>query len=166
VSFLCEDGHIWAEHWQRDSEVYKDDCVELFAAPDVGQPNNYFNLEMNVRGAFLDHHRPLGPPRAEFNEWDAQGILIATSIAGSLNNDCDADRYWILEAAIPLCNYAKVARHVPPRDGDVWRINLNRCGGNTNAQYSQWSPAKIKSPNFHVPEFFGRMTFSAKPSPF
>ena len=29
ASFRCEDAHIWAEHTERDSPVYRDDCVEV-----------------------------------------------------------------------------------------------------------------------------------------
>ena len=52
VSFRCEDTHIWTEHTKRDSPVYRDDCVELFTAPNPDRPNDYFNIEMNVKGTF------------------------------------------------------------------------------------------------------------------
>ena len=43
VVFICEDSHIWAEHTRRDSDVYDDDCVEVFTAPDSDRPDTYFN---------------------------------------------------------------------------------------------------------------------------
>ena len=33
VAFICEDAHIWAVHTERDSRVWRDDTVEVFAAP-------------------------------------------------------------------------------------------------------------------------------------
>ena len=33
AAFVCEGAYIWAEHTQRDSAVYRDDCVEIFTAP-------------------------------------------------------------------------------------------------------------------------------------
>ena len=54
AAFLCEDAHIWAEHTQRDSAVYRDDCVEVFTAPNPQRPHAYFNIEMNVLGIVLD----------------------------------------------------------------------------------------------------------------
>ena len=46
--------------------------------------------------------------------------------------------------------------------GDVWHLNLNRLGGKTNPQHSQWSPSKTDRPAFHVPRDFGRVVFSRK----
>jgi hypothetical protein len=159
VSFQCEDAHIRATHTKRDSPVWKDDCVEVFLAPNPKQPDNYFNIEMNVNGAFLDQHHPDGPGKKVPREWNAAGVKIAVTIDGTKNDDSDVDRGWILEAAIPLKNFAKVAANVPPKPGDVWHLNLNRLGGKTNPQYSQWSPGRTKTPQFHAPRDFGRVVF-------
>lgn len=159
VSFHCEDAHISAERTERDSPVYMDDCVEVFTAPNATLPFNYFNIEMNVRGAVLDQHHPAGPGKSEAPNWNATGLKIATMVDGTLNDDGDTDRSWVLEAAIPLANFAAVARHTPPRPGDEWRLNLNRLGGKTNPQYSQWSPSRTERPQFHAPQYFGRVTF-------
>lgn len=166
VSFIVEDAHIWAEQTQRDSAVYEDDCVEVFTAPNVNKPQVYFNIEMNVRGAFLDQFHPQGPVRPFTSEWNGEGIKIATSIVGTLNDDSDTDKYWILEAAIPLSNFAKVAKNTPPKSGEIWHLNLNRLGGKTNPQHSQWSPSQTPDPQFHVPEDFGRVVFLRMESPF
>lgn len=161
VAFRCRDAHISGTRTKRDSPVYRDDCVEVFTAPNPRHPNNYFNIEMNVRGAFLDQHHPDGPGRKVKQEWNAKGIKIAVTIDGTLNDDTDTDRAWILEAAIPFQNFAKVARNTPPRPGDVWHLNLNRLGGKTNPQYSQWSSSRTPTPQYHVPEGFGRVKFAA-----
>ncbi|MFO7904914.1 MAG: carbohydrate-binding family 9-like protein [Planctomycetota bacterium] len=160
VSYRCEDAHIWAEHTKRDSAVWMDDCVEVFIAPNPDQPDNYFNIEMNVRGAFLDQHHPDGPETETTEEWNAAGIKIATRIDGTLNDDRDRDQSWTLEAAIPFKNFRSVARHAPPKPGDVWHLNLNRLGGKTNPQFSQWSPSQTEEPQFHAPRDFGRVVFS------
>ena len=160
VSYRCEDAHIRAEHTQRDSPVYQDDCVEVFAAPNPRQPENYFNIEMNVRAAFLDQHHPDGPGKPQPTEWDSTGLRIAATIDGTLNDDSDVDRSWTLEAAIPFANFRHVAAHVPPQPGDVWHLNLNRLGGKTNPQFSQWSPGTANHPQFHAPQDFGRVVYS------
>jgi len=160
VSYLCQDAHIWAEHTERDSAVWRDDCVEVFTAPNPAQPDDYFNIEMNVRGAFLDQHHPDGPGKEIAEEWNSSGIKIAITIDGTLNNESDTDRSWILEAAIPFANFAKVAKNTPPKPGDVWYLNLNRLGGKTNPQFSQWSASRTEEPQFHAPRYFGRVVFS------
>ena len=160
VAYRCEDAHISAERTERDSDVFRDDCVEVFIAPNPDEPMHYFNIEMNVIGAFLDQHHPDGPGKVRHRNWNAEGVTIKTTIDGTLNDDGDTDKGWTLEAAIPLANYAAAARHTPPRAGDVWHLNLNRLGGKTNPQFSQWSPGKTKQPQFHAPRYFGRVIFS------
>ena len=73
------------------------------------------------------------------------------------------DKYWIVEAAIPLKNFARDAAHTPPQDGDRWRLNLHRLGGITNAQSSTWSPLPDGVRSFHTPEAFGYVRFVNSP---
>jgi hypothetical protein len=166
VGFLCEDAHIWAEHTERDSAVYMDDTVEVFTAPNTDRPNTYFNIEMNVIGIFLDQFHPEGPGVPVKEEWNGEGIRIATAIDGTLNDDSDEDRSWTLEVAIPFRNFESVAKNTPPKSGDDWHLGLNRLGGKTNVQYSQWSASQTPKPQFHAPADFGRVIFSDAASPF
>jgi hypothetical protein len=138
----------------------------VFTAPNVDKPQVYFNIEMNVRGAFLDQFHPQGPVRPFTSAWNGEGIKIATSVVGTLNNDSDTDKYWILEAAIPFSNFTKVAKNTPPKSGEIWHLNLNRLGGKTNPQHSQWSSSQTPDPQFHIPEDFGRVVFLRMESPF
>ena len=153
VSFLCEDAHIWAEAIQRDGPVYRDDCVEVFAAPNQAQPETYFNIEMNVLGIFLDQYRPGGPGKKMEGEWNGEGIRIATSIAGSLNDDEDEDQYWVLEAAIPLKNYARAGGCLasgpqPLRGQNQSAVQPVGAEPDGEAQFS--SPGRFRSGDFLV----------------
>ena len=161
VAYQCSDAWVSAVQTEHDSPVYQDDCVELFTAPNPKRPQDYFNIEMNVNGAILDQHHPDGPGKVKGPNWKAQGILIATTVDGTLNDDSDTDKGWILEVAIPFTNFAAVSGQQRPRDGDVWHLNLNRLGGKTNIQHSQWSPGTTARPAFHAPDTFGRVTFSS-----
>lgn len=156
VSFVCDDSNISAEHTERDSPVYRDDCVEVFTSPNPDQLEKYFNVEMNARAAHLDFFHPEGPGSKA--DWDPE-ILIATSFDGTLNDDSDSDQSWTLEVAIPFAAFAEVAKHTPPQNGDEWRLNLNRLGDKTNHELSQWSPGDPDNQGFHAPQFFGRVFF-------
>lgn len=156
VSFVCEDAHIWAEHTERDSPVYRDDCVEVFTSPDPDQLNKYFNIEMNAIQASLEFSHPEGPGSKV--PWDPD-VQIATTIQGTLNDDSDVDQGWILEVAIPFAAFSGTAKNTPPLPGNVWRLNLHRLGGKTNAQFSQWSAADSEKIQFHTPQFFGEVRF-------
>ncbi len=165
VAFLVQDAHISGTRTERDSTVWKDDCVEVFTAPNPDLPKAYFNLEMNVRGAILDSYHPSEKSQKIEGKWNPDGIRIKTSVSGTLNDDSDSDRYWILEAAIPFAGFSHVAKHTPPENGDVWHLNLNRLGGKTNQQFSQWSPGTSPEPQYHRPQDFGRVIFSTESRP-
>lgn len=166
LAFVCQDAHITARHTERDGKIPEDDCVELMIAPDADRPRVYFNIEFNVLGGILDNFRPDGPDKPRAPKWDAEGVKIAGSHSGTLNDDTDVDRSWQVEVAIPWKNFAAQAKSVPPRPGAAMRINLNRHGGRTNPQYSQWAHAGTTKPSFHTPDRFGRIVLAERVAPF
>ena len=158
VSYTVTDTNIRAKHSQRDSRVFEDDCVEIFIAPDPENVENYFNFEMNARGAILDQ----SPNRTVDRKWNAEGMQVAVRHDGTLNNTRDRDHSWTMEVAIPLAVFGEYPPRLPPEDGDVWRVNLNRIHDDSNRQYSQWSNTAVsgQGPNFHLPPHFGTMQFT------
>jgi hypothetical protein len=166
VAYLCHDAHISAQHVGLNQPVWTDDCVEVFTAPDPKRPDAYFNIEMNANGAVFDDYHPRGVGSDIRPRWSAEGLKIATRIHGTLNNDADQDQCWTLEVAIPFKAFVRVAPHLPPKPGDEWRLNLNRCGGKVNEQFSQWSPGTGPEPQFHAPRDFGTVRFSDERAPF
>ena len=160
LAFVCDDAHIAARHTERDGKIPEDDCVEIMLAPDADRPLVYFNIEFNVLGGILDNFRPNGPDQPRAAKWDAEGVKIAGTYTGTLNDDSDTDRSWQVEVAIPWRNFAAQMKSMPPRPGTGMRANLNRSGGKTNPQYSQWVLGGTPRPTFHTPLRFGRITLS------
>lgn len=162
LAFVCEDAHITARHTERDGKIAEDDCVELMLTPDADRPRVYFNIEFNVIGGILDNFRPNGPDKPRAPKWDAEGVKLAGSFVGTLNDDTDVDRHWQVEVAIPWRNFTEHAKAIPPRAGAAMRLNLNRHGGKTNRQYSQWAAGGTPKPSFHTPDRFGRVVLSER----
>ncbi|MBN1290875.1 MAG: carbohydrate-binding family 9-like protein [Candidatus Latescibacteria bacterium] len=159
LSFKCDDRHIWAEYFDHNSATCRDDCAEIFWSPAPVTGKGYYMFEMNCIGNVLsvcnDYKK---------NILDNKILLphIAQTIKGSVNNDDDDDTGWILEVAIRYSDYTTLSSDATPKNGDIWKIGLNRCGGKTNEQFSQWSPSQTDRPNFHKPEDFGTIHFSTK----
>jgi putative heme-binding domain-containing protein len=158
VSWYAHDKHISASITQRHGPVSKDDCVEIFISPNPDKVKNYYTFEINAIGTMLNRARTdwwTGPPT-----WDPENVQYRTSFHGLAKKDeSPHDDHWVVEAAIPLKNFARDAAHTPPRDGDRWRLNLQRLGGTTNAQASTWSPLPEGVRSFHTPEAFGSVRF-------
>jgi hypothetical protein len=106
--------------------------------------------------------------RIAFLAWDFPGLKSAVHINGTLNDESDRDAGWTVELAIPWSGM-KVplhgdARAVPPRDGDVWRMDFSRFN-----QYRAPSPARDSGGwalnhhgvwDSHIPEAFAKIRFS------
>lgn len=156
VFFRCEDEHIAAHFYQRNSAPYRDDCVEVFIAPNQDHPLWYANNEFNCLGTWL-----IGKHKGDSNEYVIRDkVLLGRSHAGTINAEDDTDEYWTLEIGIPFESLSDYETDLPPNPGDIWGINFNRCGGDINEQFSQWTASQTDSPNFHRPQDFGRIVFS------
>lgn len=101
-------------------------------------------------------------------DWVFPGRQTAVHVDGTLNNDKDKDRGWTVELAFPWEGMKWLAkadgRALPPREGDVWRIDFSRFN-----QYKAPPPAKDSSGWFwsphgvwdsHIPECFPFIEFS------
>ena len=160
LSFKCDDSHIWAEYFDHNSATCRDDCAEIFWSPAPVTDKGYYMFEMNCIGNVLSVCNDL---KKDILQNKILLPHIAQTIQGTVNNDDDKDSGWILEVAIRFGDYTTLTDDATPKSGDIWKIGLNRCGGKTNQQYSQWSPSQTDRPNFHKPEDFGTIHFSAKP---
>lgn len=156
VSFICKDQDVHATRRGRDSKVYRDDCVEVFASPVFDHPESYFNLEINALGEQLDQYRPNGEM---LKDWNPEGIQIEVSVDGTINDSKDTDKGWSVEAAIPFKLFEKVLPNGRPVVGDRWRLNLNRLEQEMSVK-SQWSQGDRNFPRFHHPEYFGFVEFA------
>lgn len=162
ISYKCTDKHIWAEHFDTNSTTYRDDCVELFWNPNPEAGDWYNMFEINCIGNLLSVYNNF---ERSIHERESRIMVphIAQTIQGTVNNDDDIDTGWIIEVAVRFSDYPELSKRTAPIAGDMWRAGLNRCGGKTNPQYSQWSPAQTHKPDFHAFQYFGKIIFSSEP---
>jgi hypothetical protein len=119
---------------------------------------------------FTTHPRGM---RIGYWNWDLPGLKSAVWIDGTLNDDSDRDRGWTVEFALPWAALAPVAqgdgRALPPRDGDVWRMDFSRFNSYREAppadDSSGWAWSAHGAWDSHIPECFPYITFSADAPP-
>jgi hypothetical protein len=117
---------------------------------------------------FTTHPRGL---RLGFWAWDFPGLDWAVYIDGTLNDDSDHDRGWTVEIALPWAGMDLLAqadgRSLPPRDGDIWRMDFSRFNTYRAAPPAKdsggwaWSAHGIW--DSHVPEVWPFIHFSTTP---
>jgi hypothetical protein len=159
VGYEAEDSDITATYQNRDDPTYKDDCVEIFVKPSQ-DTDSYFGMEMNARGILYDYFYPF--PNQLDKSLNFEGVQLKTTIRGTLNQRDDQDQGWNLEVAVPFENFAKLARQVPPKSGDEWRVQINRWDGTDDSggrRLSMWCHSGLKQVHPHNPERFGILVF-------
>jgi hypothetical protein len=129
-------------------DLYEENCVELFLAPDPANRQRYFEIELGPFGHYFDVlvDRTPGrnhPPHSD-NAWSA-GLRIGTA------RD-EANHRAIIEVAIeaPDVRAALAA-------GAALPIGLYRMEGRHDRQYLAAFPTHTPKPSFHVPAAFGTL---------
>jgi hypothetical protein len=141
--------------------VWEDGAVEFFFAPDSDKPLLYFNLETNCGGTPLMHFNLV--PRKEsksLSKEDIQKIELAHTLPQIIDPEIKDPVTWTLEYRIPIAMLEKYSVITHPKSGVVWKANFYKIAENsTNPHYITWSVVENDKPDFHKPEFFGKIIF-------
>ena len=129
--------------------------------------------DVDILGGYQDASRWGRHPRGRrwaFMSWDFPGLRWAVHVDGTLNDDRDRDRGWTFEAAFPWSGFELLAggRSVPPRDGDVWRMDFSRFESITEAGIKidpppGWALNRHGVYDSHIPEVFSYVHFLRRP---
>ncbi|WP_394839620.1 DUF362 domain-containing protein [Pendulispora rubella] len=126
--------------------LHQENCVELFLAPDPKNPRRYAEIELGPHGHYFDI---LIWAEGERRKWD-------TKWSGNLRMGTSRDpatKSAIIEVAIAAPEIVAALSA-----GARLPLGLFRMEGKEKPRrYLAFSPARTKSPNFHVPEAFGTL---------
>ena len=83
---------------------------------------------------------------------------------GTVNDKSDKDFGSVFEIALPWEGFGKVAgtANIPPKPGDVWRININRYERPERNKEDNYGWAPLERSSFHVPGKFAYLKFIDK----
>jgi alpha-galactosidase len=126
--------------------LWEKDVCEIFVAPNVAEPEKYFEFEVAPTGEWIDLAINRLPEKRE-TDWNYQSNMkVTTEIY---------ENKIVLTMEIPWTAFGKV-----PRIGDIWAGNLFRCiGEGETRSYLAWQPTLTATPDFHVPNAFGKIEF-------
>lgn len=129
-------------------------------------------LDPNVKGVrpfngvgYKNHPRGR---RIGFWNWDYPGLQKAVALQGTINNHKDEDQGWTVELALPWSGLEILAlgdgRSLPPKDGDVWRMDFSRFNTYKRSTNDSggWAWSSHGVWDSHVPECFTFVEFSTK----
>lgn len=161
VIFRVKDKFVKSTVTKFNGNVSGDSCVEFFFSPDASQPDHYFNLEINAGGTPLIFF--ITKPWTEVLRLPDDAIRqieIAHSLPARVDPEITEPVTWTIECRIPLKMLRQFSKVTTPGPGVSWRANFYKTGSQTsNPHYYTWSPVSNPVPNFHLPAYFGRVTF-------
>lgn len=127
--------------------VYTDSCLEFFFCP---VPGRYFNFECNPNGSL---YLGFGKSRTERCRLYREDFRKLFEI-----HPFDIPGGWGIELKIPVSFVQIYVPEFQLHAGLELRGNFFKCGDETAApHYMSWSKVDVPQPNFHLPEFFGRL---------
>ncbi len=144
------DPHVWGAS----------SGIELMLQPgDPGDNKDYYELQVDVAGAVFDSHfddynQPItgvGPAKIFGHQDFSSHVERAISV--------EPGRFYVIELALPWSALSPGRVPIPPRAGDVWRLNLYSFRDGQRAALA-WSPLRGQG-NFHRSARFGRVRFTA-----
>jgi hypothetical protein len=160
VAFEIDDPFLRSTFEAHDDHTWEQDCAELMIDPD-GDGLGYVELQVAPTevtfDTWFDSRRQ--PQPFGHIEWSS-GMEASVAADGIVNDEASDDGY-VVEARIPWSAFA-IGPHPmtgPPHAGDTYRIALYVLDARREGQYGVgWSAPMIG--DFHVPDRFGRVTFS------
>jgi uncharacterized protein (DUF362 family) len=121
--------------------LYKEDCVEIFLAPDPKKPKQYAEIEVGPYGHFFDL-------------WIDQETKVSNA---GWNSDLRIGTSRTAHTASIEVRISAAEIVQALRPGARLPLGLFRMEGKTPRTYLAWSPPRTEKPNFHIPSAFGTL---------
>jgi hypothetical protein len=152
LKYYVSEQSVSAQFTQPNDLVYKDSCVEFFISFD--RNNEYYNLEFNCLGTC---YLAYGNDKGERQE--APADLIRKIKSKTFLYSSGDNINWELTLMIP--NEVFFAHALRNLSLLTARANFYKCGDDLpTPHYLAWNQISSPQPNFHLPEFFGHISFS------
>lgn len=150
LRMTCAESSPKAVYTRFNQPVYTDSCMEFFC--DWLGDGRYINMEMNSLGTLLSC---LGGDRHARTPIDQLSGGEIFPVKGEVLAD-----HWQVTAQIPLSLLRRILGKdtLPFGKGYTFQGNFYKCGDETPVvHYGMWNPVNTPKPDFHRPEFFGRL---------
>lgn len=152
VMYNVEGPNLRAKAMEDNGPVWEDSCCEFF----VSHPSDgtYYNFELNCVGTLLVAKRTGRHDAKHWNKEDLDKVLRYSSLERKEYDITGKVETWTVAMCIPL-NLIGLDTDDLPKE---LRANFYKCGDKTaDVHFVSWAPIDLPSPNFHCPQFFGKL---------
>jgi hypothetical protein len=146
------DPDVFSSYTKKDDPMWKEDVVELFIDAN-GDGRGYVELQVNPHNAQLDSWFQTTRQGGGDEAWSSE-MVSAVVVNGTTDKRDDSDKGWDVEIAIPLAavkgNDPAMVVSLPPKPGDVWKINVVRVEKKKDSGLTASAWAAITIQDFHA----------------
>ncbi len=165
VGFYFEDPDAWATLTKDEDTLWNEEVAEVFIDPE-GKGHSYYEYEVNPINAKVDlfiinRGQKYNGSFKGWIEWDFSNLMKhAVYVAGDGKNRGTNDKFWTAEMAFPF-EEMWTASDIPPKDGNICRMNFYRIEHPTTNKKDDWFAAfsPTQRGSFHTPWRFGKVYF-------
>lgn len=152
VDYFVRCNYLRAVNYTDNSPVADDSCVEFFLK--VPGSDEYWNLEFNCIGTVNASHRVTRPAPTRLTGEEIASIKRYASCGTRPFEEMEGLFAWNLTVGVPLELVGLDPANLPEY---IWG-NFYKCAGKTGLpHFLSWSPIVAPEPDFHRPEFFGKL---------
>lgn len=155
VRYVVDEDYVYAQNLDDMGWVWQDDCVEFFCQ--IPGDERYFNFETNCLGTLYGSSQlnATKDGRTEFSTDELKQIVRLSSIPRKTLNSSEIN-HWTLLVGIPYSILQLDPENLPK----YIKGNFYKCGDNTPVpHFLSWNQINLPNPQFHAPEFFGKIYF-------
>ncbi len=137
-----------------NGKVWEDSCCEFF----VSHPSDgtYYNFEMNCIGTLLAAKRYSREDAEKIPPSVLKRVIRQSSLPHERVEESGKVFEWSVCMGIPFDLIGIDSESLPP----YLMANFYKCGDKTgHPHFLSWSPITTPEPDFHRPEFFGKIIF-------
>ena len=150
LKYFVQEKFAIATVTNTNGDVYKDSCVEVFLSFDK---KHYYNLEFNCKGVARVEY---GRERKDRTFLPVDVVQQIKTVVSSTRQG--AETAWELTVVIPFTVFIYDA--IDSLSGKTIRGNFYKCGDELPLpHFLSWSPIQSHEPDFHLPQFFGKIMF-------
>lgn len=152
VDFFTRCNYLRAVNYKNNSPVSQDSCVEFFLQ--VPGSDEYWNFEFNCIGTVNASHRKERNNPHRLTDDEISLIKRYASCGNSPFQELEGLFNWSLTIGIP---FSLIGIENPEFPVEI-KGNFYKCASATSMpHYLSWAPIKTEKPDFHRPEFFGKI---------
>lgn len=157
LNFIVYEQKVTIRYLNVGDPVYKDSCVEFFVNLFPNETQEYFNIEFNAIGTIKMGYG-IKRNRSYLTSSDLKEFKVISTIEKPVIGFHGSDN-WKLFCAIPISLLEKISDR--KFEGNEAIGNFFKCGDETEiTHYGMWNLIDNPTPDFHLPEYFGKIIFS------